>query len=263
MDLGVKNKVAIVAASSKGLGKGVALGLAEEGVNLTICARGIEALEATAEEIRSKTGVGVLPIQADVSNSDDIKRVVSETLHKYSRLHILVNNAGGPPLGYFADFSLEDWKQALGLNLLSTISFIKESIPHMRSQKWGRIVNITSVAVKQPIDGLILSNTSRAGVIGLTKTLSNEYAKDNILFNNVCPGRILTDRIIQLAEARAKNANMSVEEVLSSMEKDIPIGRIGKPEELADLVVFLSSERASYITGTTIQVDGGVVKGIY
>jgi 3-oxoacyl-[acyl-carrier protein] reductase len=133
----------------------------------------------------------------------------------------------------------------------------------MRSQKWGRIVNITSVAVKQPIDGLILSNTSRAGVIGLTKTLSNEYAKDNILFNNVCPGRILTDRIIQLAEARAKTANMSVEEVLSSMEKDIPIGRIGKPKELADLVVFLSSERASYITGTTIQVDGGAVKGVY
>ncbi len=263
MDLGIKNKVAIVAASSKGLGKGVALGLAEEGVNLTICARGTEALKATAEEIRSKTGVGVLPIQADVSNTDDIKRVVSETLRHYSKLHILVNNAGGPPLGYFADFSLEDWKQALGLNLLSTITFIKESIPHMREQKWGRIVNITSVAVKQPIDGLILSNTSRAGVIGLTKTLSNEYAKDNILFNNVCPGRILTDRIIQLAEARAKTANMSVEEVLSSMEKDIPIGRIGKPKELADLVVFLSSERASYITGTTIQVDGGAVKGVY
>lgn len=263
MDLGIRNKVAIVAASSKGLGKGVALGLAEEGVNLTICARGAEALEATAEEIRSKTGVGVLPIQADVSNTDDIKRVVSETLHHYSKLHILVNNAGGPALGYFADFSLEDWKRALDLNLLSTIAFIKESIAHMKSQKWGRIVNITSVAVKQPIEGLILSNTSRAGVVGLTKTLSNEYAKDNILFNNVCPGRILTDRIIQLAESRAKNANMSVEEVLSSMEKDIPIGRIGKPKELADLVVFLCSERASYITGTTIQVDGGAVKGIY
>lgn len=263
MDLGIKNKVAIVAASSKGLGKGVALGLAEEGVNLTICARGIEALEATAEEIRVKTGVSVLPIQADVSNADDVKRVVSETLNRYSRLHILINNAGGPPLGYFADFSLQDWKQALDLNLLSTITFIKESIPQMRRQKWGRVVNITSVAVKQPIDGLILSNTARAGVVGLTKTLSNEYARDNILFNNVCPGRILTDRIIQLAESRAKEANKSIDEVLSGMEKDVPMGRIGRPNELADLVVFLSSERASYITGTTIQVDGGAVKGTF
>ena len=263
MDLGIRDKIAIVAASSRGLGKAVAMGLAEEGVNLTICARGKDQLKKTAEEIRSKTGSNVLAIDADVSNTDDIKRVVSETLNKYSQLHILVNNAGGPPLGYFESFSLEDWQKALELNLLSTITFIQEAISHMKKQKWGRVVNITSVAVKQPIDGLILSNTSRAGVIGLTKTLSNEYARDNILFNNVCPGRIRTDRIIQLAEGRAKEANISIEEVLSAMEKDIPIGRIGKPKELADLVIFLASERASYITGTTIQVDGGVVKGIF
>lgn len=263
MDLGIKNKVAIVAASSKGLGKAVALGLAEEGVNLTISARGKEAVERTAEEIRSKTGVEVLAVQADVSNPEDVKRIVSETISVYSTVHILVNNAGGPPLGGFLDFSREDWQKALELNLLSTINLTREVIPYMRRQKWGRIVNITSVAVKQPIDGLILSNTARAGVIGFAKTISNEFGRDNILVNNVCPGRILTDRIVHLAEERARKDNKTTKEVIDSMELDIPIGRIGKPKELADLVVFLASERASYITGTTIQVDGGLVRGIF
>jgi 3-oxoacyl-[acyl-carrier protein] reductase len=263
MDLGLKNKVAIVAASSKGLGKAVALGLAEEGVSLTICARGKKELDKTAEEIKAKTGVEVLALRADVSKLDEVKEIVSQTIKKYSTVHILVNNAGGPPFGNFLDFSVEEWRKALELNLLSTINLTKEVIPYMQKQKWGRIINITSVAVKQPIDGLILSNTARAGVIGFAKTISNEFARDNVLVNNVCPGRILTDRIIHLAEERAKRANKSLEEVISSMEVDVPIGRLGRPKELADLVVFLASERASYITGTTIQVDGGVVKGIF
>jgi len=263
LDLEIKDKVAIVAASSKGLGKAIVLSLAEEGVKLTICSRGKESLEKTAEEIRQKTGVDVLSLQADVSNIEDIKNIVSETINRYSAVHILVNNAGGPPFGNLLDFSNEDWQKALELNLLSTINFTREVIPHMRRQKWGRIVNITSVAVKQPIEGLILSNTARAGVIGFAKTVSNEFAKDNILVNNVCPGRILTDRIIHLAEERARRDNKNFEEVIKSMELDLPIGRIGKPKELADLVVFLASERASYITGTTIQVDGGIVKGIF
>ena len=263
MDLGLTDKVAIVAASSKGLGKAVALGLAEEGVRLTICARGKDSLDKTAEEIRERTGVEVLALQADVSRIEDIKNIVSESVKRYSTAHILVNNAGGPPFGNFLEFSNDDWQKALELNLLSTINFTKEIIPYMRKQRWGRIINITSVAVKQPIDGLILSNTARAGVIGFAKTVSNEFARDNILVNNVCPGRILTDRIIHLAQERASRDNKSFEHVINSMEQDIPIGRIGKPEELANLVVFLASERASYITGTTIQVDGGVVKGIF
>lgn len=263
MDLGIRDKVAIVGASSKGLGKAVALGLAEEGVKLTICSRGKESLEKTAEEIRAKTDVEVLAVQADVSRIEDIKNIVSETINRYSTVDILVNNAGGPPFGNFLDFSHKDWQKALELNLLSTINFTKEVIPYMRKQKWGRIINIASVAVKQPIDGLILSNTARAGVIGFAKTVSNEFARDNILVNNVCPGRILTDRIIHLAQERAKRDNKTFEDVINSMEQDLPIGRIGKPEELADLVVFLASERASYVTGTTIQVDGGVVKGIF
>lgn len=263
MDLGIRDKVAIVAASSKGLGKAIALGLAEEGVKLTICSRGKESLEKTAEEIKAKTTVEVLAVQADVSRIEDIKKIVSETINRYSTVHILVNNAGGPPFGNFLDFSQEDWQKTLDLNLLSTINFTREIIPYMREQKWGRIINITSVAVKQPIDGLILSNTARAGVIGFAKTVSNEFARDNILVNNVCPGRILTDRIIHLAEERAKRDKKNLEDMIYSMEQDIPIGRIGKPEELADLVVFLASERASYVTGTTIQVDGGVVKGTF
>ncbi|HWP92774.1 MAG TPA: SDR family oxidoreductase [Thermodesulfobacteriota bacterium] len=263
MDLGIKDKVAIVLASSKGLGKAVAIGLAEEGVNLTICARGKEALEKTADEIRDKTGVDVLALEADVSQTGDIKRIINETISSYSTVHILVNNAGGPPPGNLFDFTLDNWKKALELNLLSTVQMTNEVIPYMRKQKWGRIINITSIAVKQPIDGLILSNTARAGVIGFAKSVSNEFARDNILVNCVCPGRILTDRIIHLAEERAKRDNKSIEDVINSMELDVPIGRIGKPKELSDLVVFLASERASYITGTTIQVDGGLVKSIF
>jgi len=263
MDLGIKDKVAIVGASSKGLGKAVALGLAREGVKLTLCARGKDELDRASEEIASETGADVLAIECDVSKTADIKMAVSETIRKYSGVDILVNNAGGPPTGTFLDFSLEDWQRAVELNLFSTVTFSREVLPLMKERKWGRIVNITSIAVKQPIDGLILSNTVRAGVIGLAKTLSNEFGPYNITVNNVCPGRILTDRITHLASEKAKREGTSVEAALAAMETDVPARRIGRPEELASLVVFLASERASYITGTTIQVDGGLTKGIF
>ncbi|MCI0481358.1 MAG: SDR family oxidoreductase [Candidatus Dadabacteria bacterium] len=263
MDLGIKDKVAIVGASSKGLGKAVALGLAREGVKLTLCARGKDDLDRAAEEIVSETGADVLAIECDVSKTADIQKVVDETVKKYKRIDILVNNAGGPPTGTFLDFSLEDWQKAIELNLFSTITFSRAALPLMKAKRWGRIVNITSVAVKQPIDGLILSNTARAGVIGLAKTLSNEFGPHNITVNNVCPGRILTDRITHLAGEKAKREGTSLEDALAAMETDVPLRRIGRPEELASLVVFLASERASYITGTTIQVDGGLTKGLF
>ena len=263
MDLGIKGKIAIVPASSKGLGKAVALGLAQEGVRLTICSRNKEEILRTAEEIRFQTGSDVLGIQADMSQSQDIKNLVLKTIDKFKTVHILVNNAGGPPFGYLESFSSEDWQKALELNLLSTIILTKEVIPHMKSQGWGRIINMTSIAVKQPLDGLILSNTARAGVIGFAKSISNEFAKFNILVNNVCPGRILTDRIIHLANEKANKEKKSFEETIKSMEVDIPLQRIGNPSELANLVVFLSSEKSSYITGSTIQVDGGLVRGLF
>jgi len=262
MELGIKNRVAIVAASSKGLGKATALGLATEGAKLTICSREKETLERTAEEIFSQTGTEVLALTCDVSKTDEIKNVVKETINKYSKVDILINNAGGPPVGAFQDFALEDWQKAIELNLFSTITFCNEVIPHMKKHKWGRIVNITSYAVKQPVDGLILSNTVRAGIVGLAKTLSNEFASHNILVNNICPGRIFTDRITFLAYERAKKEGKSFDEVILDMGADVPVGRIGNPEELANLAVFLASVRASYITGTTIQVDGGLTKGL-
>ncbi len=262
MDLGIKDRVAIVAASSKGLGRATAIELAKEGVHLTICARDKEVLENTAEEIRSESGVKVLPVLADVSKTDEVKKVVAETIGKYSRVDILINNAGGPPTGGFLDFSIDEWQKAVELNLFSAITFSNEVIPYMQKNKWGRIVNITSYAVKQPVDGLLLSNTVRAGIIGLAKSLSNEFGKDNILVNNICPGRIHTDRIIFLANDRAEKEGKSFDEVIEHMGVDVPVGRIGKPEELAALAVFLASERASYITGTSIQVDGGLTKSL-
>lgn len=263
MDLRLKDKVAIVCASSKGLGRAVALGLALEGANLIICSRNKKEIENTASEIMSLSNTTILPISADVSVQSDLKSIVKLALDEFGTVHILINNAGGPPFGYFDDFDMAQWQQALNLNLLSTIALTRLVVPHMKKNRWGRIVNITSIAVKQPIDGLILSNTSRAGVIGFAKTVSNELASCNILINNVCPGRIYTDRIKSLAKSRADKDGKDINSIIKEMESDIPIGRLGKPEEFANLVVFLSSERSSYITGNTIQIDGGLVKSAY
>ncbi|MEM4409040.1 MAG: SDR family oxidoreductase [Candidatus Caldarchaeum sp.] len=263
MELEIRGKVAIIAASSKGLGKASALGLAREGARLTIFSRDGDAIESTAREIRDETGASVLALSADVTNESQLEEVVERTAREYSTVHILVNNAGGPPFGSFEDFPPQAWQKAIELNLLSTINLTRLVVPFMKSQGWGRIVNITSIAVKQPLDGLILSNTARAGVIGFAKSLSNELARFGITVNNVCPGRILTDRILHLAQERARVTGTSVEDVFRHWEEEIPSGRLGTPRELADLVVFLSSERASYITGATIQVDGGAVKSLF
>lgn len=263
MDLGLKNKIAIVAASSKGLGRACAFSLASEGAKVTIFSRKKDEIEKTASEIRKSTGAEILPLSADVSVKHDIERVVNSTIERFFDVDIVVNNAGGPPFGYFDDFDLDQWQHAVELNLFSTINMINLTLPFMKKNNWGRIINITSISVKQPIDGLILSNTVRSGIIGLAKTLSNELASYKITVNNVCPGRILTDRIVQLANNRAESQNKNYDDVIRDMEKDIPLGRLGKPEELGSYVAFLASEKASYITGTTLQVDGGAVKSIY
>lgn len=263
MDLGIKGKVAVVAASSRGIGKAIALGLAEEGANLSIFSRSKDEIENTASEIKSRFPVEIIASAADVTNGKEIDGVIERTADRFGKIHILINNAGGPPFGFFRDFERRDWKDALELNLLSGVYLARKAAPFMKKQNWGRIVNITSVAVKQPIDGLILSNTARAGLIGFSKTLSNELAENNILVNNICPGRIYTDRIRALAEKRASQSGIEYEEAIREMENDIPLRRIGSPEELAALACFLASEKASYMTGTTIQVDGGLVRGLF
>jgi len=263
MDLGLKGKVALVAAASKGIGKAIALELAREGCRVAICARGKEGLERTADEIRQATGQPVLAIQADLTRAEDIQRLVKATVDEYGGIDILVTNAGGPPPGPFETLSDEEWYKSVDLNLMSAIRLIREALPHLRRSKAGRIITMTSVSVKQPIQGLILSNAVRMAVIGLTKTLSQELAPYGITVNSVCPGWTRTRRVEELLRARAEREGISVEEIEARITADIPLGRMARPEEIASVVVFLASEKASYVTGTAIQVDGGYVKGIY
>jgi 3-oxoacyl-[acyl-carrier protein] reductase len=262
MDLGIKGKVALVAASSRGLGKATAMELAREGARVAITARGEETLNETAEEIREATGGEVLAVRADVSVKKDIENLFKQVEDELGQVDILVNNAGGPPPGEFTDMSDDDWLMAVNLNLMSSIRMTRLALPGMRKRQWGRVVNITSISVKQPISNIILSNTARAGVVAMAKTLSGQVANEGITVNNVCPGTILTDRVRSLTESRAESENKSIEEVREDQVADIPMGRLGRPEELAALITFLASERASYITGTTIQVDGGMYKGL-
>jgi 3-oxoacyl-[acyl-carrier protein] reductase len=257
MDLGLAGKVAMVGGASRGIGKAVAMGLAREGCRVAIGARGREGLDAAAAEIAGATGSDVLPVVCDMSRYDDIRRFVAETVSRFGGLDIVVNNAGGPPLGTFEAHSDEVWQAALDQNFLSVTRMVREALPHLRQRGGGRIINITSIAVKQPIDGLILSNAARLGVVGLAKTLSRELGPDQILVNNVCPGLTLTDRMREVLQGRAKAQGRPLEEVIEAENRNVPVGRMGKPEDIAALVVFLASEPARHITGTTVQVDGG------
>jgi 3-oxoacyl-[acyl-carrier protein] reductase len=263
MDLGLSGRVGIVTAASSGLGKATAMELAAEGARVAINARSEELLQSAATEIRSATGAQVFALAGDVTNEDDVRRLVLETTNKFGRLDILVTNAGGPPAGFFDDFGPQHYRDAVELNLISTISLCREAAPHMRKRGWGRIVAITSIAAKQPVENLILSNTARAGVLGFMKSLSQQIAADGVTVNTVCPGFHLTERLRSLSSSIANNEGITVEEVYARWAGSTPMKRIGNPNEFAAVVAFLCSERASYLTGTVIQVDGGAYRALY
>lgn len=254
MDLGLKDKVAFVAASSQGLGKAVALELAKEGCKVIINGRKRDSLEKTKQEIKQQANSEVLAVVGDLSVSDDRKRIIDEALKAYGSVDILVTNTGGPPSGKFESFKEEDWDNAYKTLLASAVGLINGFLPGMKEKHWGRIIAITSQAVKQPVNNLILSNSVRASVAGLIKTLSNEVAQYAVTVNSVMPGYTETDRLKHLTES-----NPSFE---TSAKAEIPLGRFGKPEEFAAAVTFLASERASFITGVSLAVDGGWVKSL-
>jgi 3-oxoacyl-[acyl-carrier protein] reductase len=256
MNLGLEGKKAIVTAASRGLGRAVALRLAEEGVELAICARGVENLKRVEEEIH-RAGGRVFAAPADVSDEKAIKDFVALAAEKLGAVDIAVNNAGGPKPGKFDDLAQADWENAFNLTFMSVVRLCHEVIPHMRKRGSGRIINLSSLSVKQPLEGLISSNSIRLAVTGLAKTLADELAPENITVNTVCPGFALTDRLKDYMATIAKRENRSVDEVMSSFAAKIPMRRLAEPENIADLVVFLASERASYLTGLCIPVDGG------
>lgn len=261
MDLGLKGKTALVVAASKGMGKASAMGLAQEGARVAMCARGETDLKAAAEEVRQKTGAEVLAVPADASKLEDIARVVGQVKEKWGGVDVLVANVGGPPPGPFDQMTDEQWKAAFEQVHLSTVRFIRAVLPDMKRKKWGRILAIQSSSVKQPVEGLVLSNGIRPAIAGMFKTLAGEVAKDGVTVNLVLPGRIMTDRFMGHQKDLAERAGKTLEAWIAERSTvDIPMGRIGTPEEFASMVVFLASERASYITGTVAQVDGGLIK---
>jgi 3-oxoacyl-[acyl-carrier protein] reductase len=253
MELGLKNKIAFVAASSQGLGKAVALELAKEGAKLIINGRNKENLESTRKEIEKVAGGQVLALAGDLSNDNERQAIISKSLEIYDHIDILITNTGGPPSGKFEDFKQEDWDKTYKSLLFSVIELINGFLPGMKQQQWGRIIAITSQAVKQPVNNLVLSNSVRASVAGLMKTLSNEFGIHNITVNNVMPGYTETDRLKKLLEKNPSFANA---------KNEIPLGRFGTPEEFAAAVTFLASERAGYITGVSLAVDGGWIKSV-
>lgn len=255
-------KCAIVCAASKGLGKASALALARAGARIAICARGRDALEAAAAEIRTSGGSLVVPVVADVARAEDVQRLVATAAAELGGIDVLVTNTGGPRSGSFESISDDDWIESFDSLVMSVVRLCRAVIPHMRERGGGRIIHVTSVSVKQPIDGLVLSNALRAAVTGLSRTLANELARDRILVNCIAPGYTATDRVVHLNEAAASREGVAPEEVQARLERQIPLGRLGTPEEFGAAVAFLASPAASFITGVTLQVDGGYVKGL-
>ncbi len=263
MDFGLKGRVALVAASSKGLGRAVAEELAAEGASLILNARGAEELEATRAAIAGASGVDVIAVAADLSTLEGVRALTDAALARFGRVDILVNNAGGPPAGPFESLAPEAWEQAFRLTLRSAVELTRAVLPGMKERRWGRIVNITSITVKQPVENLMLSNSLRAAVTGFAKTLSNEVASVGVTVNNVLPGYTRTDRLVELAEKTARDRGIAPEQVSSRWTETTPAGRLGEPREIAAVVAFLASERASYVNGASLPADGGWIRALY
>jgi 3-oxoacyl-[acyl-carrier protein] reductase len=262
MDLMLKDKVAIVGGASKGLGRACAQALAEEGAKVAICSRSSADLEKAAQEIRGATGSEVLVFAGDLERAETIQSLVASTLERFGRLDILVSNSGGPPLADAADATEEQWATAVQRSLLFFARMAREALPHLKKSGAGRIVNILASTVYQPIPKLALSGATRMGVIAFAKSLADEVGRDGILVNNVCPGSILSERMLTNVTARAKEKGWSIDEALQERAAETALGRIGEPKELANLVAFLASPKSSYITGTTMRVDGGLVRSV-
>ncbi|MBI4501244.1 MAG: SDR family oxidoreductase [Gemmatimonadetes bacterium] len=262
MDLGITGRVALVCGSSSGLGRSIAHLLAQEGCRIAINGRDEQRLKQAVTLLSNHSKHEVEGFRADVSAPKQAEDLVHRVRDRFGSVDILVCNAGGPPAVQFATALPENWQAALELNLLSTIHLCRAATPIMRKHHWGRIICLTSVAAKQPMTGLILSTTARAGVLGFAKTLADELAQEGITVNSVCPGYVRTERLEDLARQRSKQTKRTTIEELNHFVADIPVGRMGEPEELAAAVAFLASERASYITGVALQVDGGYIRSI-
>jgi 3-oxoacyl-[acyl-carrier protein] reductase len=262
MDLGLTGKIALVAAASQGLGRAVAEELAAEGASLIICARRDKEITDVAAEIENSFGVPVLGVRADLTVREDVENLVARGVEKFGRIDILVTNTGGPPAGRFEDLGAEVWQNAFELLLRSAVDLTRLVLPQMKANGWGRILNVTSIAVKQPVENLMLSNSLRAAVTGMARTLANEVAEHGITVNNILPGYTLTERVEELARTLAKKQNTTADAIRETWEHEIPMRRLGTPREFAALAAFLVSERASYITGTSIPVDGGWIRSI-
>ena len=263
MELSIKGKNAIVCASSQGLGKSAAIDLAKEGVNLALCSRSKEKVDAVKEEISKISDVKVVSIEADLNSSKDIKQFYKIAHKELGSINILINNNGGPPPSTFEELSDEDWQKAFNATMMSAIRLSKLVLPNMKENKWGRIINISSISVKTPVNGLFLSNSLRMGVLGWAKALSDEVAPHGVTVNTVCPGTTKTERIEEILNAQSKSSGKDKKEIEKNLAASIPMQRIGKAEDLSALITFLSSEKAEYMTGLAVQVDGGSARTFY
>ncbi len=259
MDFGLHGRVALVTAASQGLGRATALAFGREGARLAICSRDRAALDDAAAAIHADSGAEVLAVPCDLANAGEIVGMVERVVEHYGTVHVLVNNAGGPPAGTSDQVTDADWQRAFELTLMSAVRTTRAVLPYMRRQRWGRIVNVSSYSVKQPIPDILLSNSLRLGVAGWAKTLAAEVARDNVLVNTVGPGWTRTDRVTRMIAARTVDGTTAAD-VESQIVREVPLGRLGEPGEIADVIVFLASERASFVTGTLLPVDGGVVR---
>lgn len=262
MDLGLKGRGVIVAASSQGIGRAAAEAFAREGAQVAMCARNESSLREAAGKIRNATGAEIFAEPVDVTDGPQVQRFIEQVAKQFGRIDVCVTNAGGPPAKNFLSISPDEWRKAVDLNFLSVVHLAKAVIPYMQRHRWGRIITITSVTVKQPVAELIMSNAVRAAVVGLVKSLSNEFGKDGILVNNVAPGYTATERLQELAGVRALAAGTSPEQIYQSWTAEIPVRRLGDPKDIADVIVWLASERASYVTGQTVLADGGIYRGL-